>query len=103
MTGVQTCALPIYKPTEPAIKNEIARDPNMIAANTKLLNLNRELALATALKDAFVARGYALRDLVQLYCSNYYGSEMDRPRGAMRNSNADANRSELSRQRAAAR
>lgn len=87
------------KITETAIASELPLIPQVQAATTKVHELKRRMGEYEALKESFVDRSRALRNLVDLYCSNYYGSDLERPRVNARAVNANINRQEIARQR----
>lgn len=60
------------KITEAIVKSRIIASKDVIRAQQKLLELNREVGQLSALRDAYSSRSYALRDMVQLYLSRYY-------------------------------
>lgn len=62
------------KPTETAIKMEIAGHKRMQAAKEDLLELERNVGLLSARRDAFQMRKSALQDLTSLTLGGYYQS-----------------------------
>jgi hypothetical protein len=87
------------KITETAITSLLPTDPEVMAAANRMHELKKQMGEYEALKEAFVDRSRALRNLVELYCANYYGSEMQRPRTNARAISADANRQAIAVQR----
>lgn len=73
----ETAAKHKEKTTETDIKNMIRLDDSVIKVSTELLTLNRKVGDAAALKEALQAKGYALKELVNLYVNNYYHQNMD--------------------------
>jgi len=63
------------KATEPKVKALVTLDEQRIAANGKYLDAKYQADALEALKDSFQQRGYMLRDLAQLYISNYYTTD----------------------------
>ncbi len=61
--------------TETKIKNAIIVHPDHAKVMDQYLAAKEAAARLEALKDSFAQRGYMLRDLTQLYISNYYGTE----------------------------
>ena len=86
------------KITEKGIESQRKLHPDVRAATTR----HSEYSLLTgeymALKDAYLQRSYALKELVQLYVANYYGAS-DKPVRDVRDENASRARVQLSRQR----
>jgi hypothetical protein len=67
------------KITEKQVESAKLLDKRVKIAKRKLSELNEQLGLASALKEAFSQRAYALKDLVALYVANYYGQDTERP------------------------
>lgn len=89
------------KPTETEFKNMIRLDPDMLKASGELLSLNRKVGELTALKEALQAKGYALKELVNLYVNNYYHQNSDgTARAALSDRASDNVRNELKNRRA---
>lgn len=63
------------KYTEGQIKSLILTEKSRCLTNKNFLAAKAEVDLLVALKDAFQARGYMLRDLVSLYTANYYQND----------------------------
>lgn len=57
--------------------------------NEELLNAELDMSRWSALKEAFSTRGYMIRDLIQLYLANYYGSDMERGNRSLRAAEAN--------------
>ncbi len=70
------------KPTETAIKNEIAADRKVVRAKENMRQLERNVGVLSALRDAFSQRRYALQDLTSLHLGGYYQSNSGAARGA---------------------
>lgn len=90
------------KVTETEVKNMIRLDADVSRVLHELLDLNRQVGSWTALKEAFQARSYVLKDLVNLYIANYYGSNQDGGSSAgraLRNHSASHVREELKTRR----
>jgi len=64
--------------TEKVVESQKLVQRDVLAAKDALFTLEREVGQMWALKEAFQSRSYAIRDLIQLYIANYYGSEMER-------------------------
>lgn len=73
------------KPTETAIKNEVAQDKHVKAAKQHLRTLELNVGRLGALKDSFHQRRYALQDLVSLYLGGYYTSNSGAAKSAREN------------------
>jgi small-conductance mechanosensitive channel len=80
------------KITEKAVESQKQINGKVSAAKDKLFELEKRCGQMTALKEAFMSRGYAIRDLIQLYIANYYSSDMERPGRDLRHTNAPAAR-----------
>lgn len=65
------------KVTEAEIKSAVRLDPNVMRASKELITLGGQVGALTALKEAFQQRSYVLKDLVNLFVANYYGSNQD--------------------------
>lgn len=87
------------KPTETAIKNEIAGDKSVIKAKKALRMLERNVGMLSAMKESFGQRRYALQDLTSLYISGYYQSNSGAARGA-REATHDSSRKGMQAERA---
>lgn len=75
--------------TEKGVESEKRLDKGVKAAQTKLADLSLRVGLLQALRDAFMHRKDALKDLVQLYLSNYYGnSDIGQTRVSVRDATA---------------
>lgn len=85
------------KTTDTAVKQLVKIDKDVVRVARELLDLNRQVGMWTALKEAFQARSYVLKDLVNLYIANYYGSNQDGTgsRGALRDHSASRVRDTL--------
>ena len=60
--------------TEMLVNAHLKNDALYQQARNEFLEAAKEAELASALKSAFFMRGQMLRDLVQLYMSEYYGT-----------------------------
>lgn len=60
------------KTTEGNVKAQIQTDPKHEKAFKAYLNAKREADVLSALKEAFIQRGYLIRDLCSLFMANYY-------------------------------
>jgi hypothetical protein len=76
------------KITADAVKAGIKLDPNVIKARDHFADLSYRVNKWDALKEAFVARGHALRDLVSLHGNNYW-SDASGGRASSRRREAD--------------
>lgn len=63
------------KTTEAIVKNRIQVHPKHTAASDAYLNAKEKCDILAALREAFSAKGYALRELCQLYLANYYSQD----------------------------
>jgi hypothetical protein len=70
------------KPTETAIKNEIAQDPKVKKAKKRFRTLELNVSRLQMLRESFTQRRYALQDLVTLYVAGYYTSNSGAAKGA---------------------
>src|SRR3974390_236828 len=77
------------KMTEKAIESLRTRQPSVKIAKEELQKYERAVGAWGALKEAFEARGYALKSLIELYIHNYYGSDMERAGRNMNTAHAD--------------
>lgn len=66
------CAAADKKITEAGVVETQRRDPSLQKANKDLIEINYQLQQWTAMKEAIGQRGFAMRELVELYVSNYY-------------------------------
>lgn len=70
------------KPTETAIKNEVAQDSKVQKAKRRLRALELNVSRLQMLRESFTQRRYALQDLVTLYVAGYYTSNSGAAKGA---------------------
>lgn len=82
------------KITEKAVESQKLLDQGVITAKNHVFDLEKQVGQMSALKDAFYARGFAIRDLIQLHIANYYGSDMERASRDMQHAGADTARRE---------
>ena len=82
------------KITEKMVESQKLLDRKVIEAKDALFKSAKQVGELEALKDAYSARGYAIRDLIQLYLANYYGSNMEASGSGMARANADQIRRE---------
>jgi hypothetical protein len=75
--------------TEKAVESHKLRHAGVLAAKDEVFKYERAVGAWGALKDAFQSRGYAIRDLIQLYIFNYYGSDMERSGRSISTHHAD--------------
>lgn len=61
------------KITEKEIEARLAKHSKIVEAQKLLLETNHAVAQWSAIKEAYNQRNYALKSLVDLYLSNYYG------------------------------
>jgi hypothetical protein len=80
------------KVTERMVDSEKVLHQQVIKAKKTLHALNDQLGQWQALKEAYQQRGYVLKDLVQLYISNYFGSDVSSSAGQKRTTDAQAAR-----------
>lgn len=92
---------PKAKVTESVIKNLVQTSVDHEKAFATWLTAKTKADRLIALKDAFQARSYMLRDLVSLYSANYYEDASARPTKAQEASHYAANRSRIGNARAA--
>lgn len=67
------------KVTETMVKNYVQTHKDHETATRSFLGAKGEAELLFALKDAFVSRGFMLRDLCSLYTANYYEQGSAKP------------------------
>jgi hypothetical protein len=91
------------KTTEAELKNMIRLDADVRKAQKSFLDLSQSVGELSALKEAFQQRSYVLKDLVNLYISNYYsnqdGSDNSRASRQIRDHDAEKAKKELARAR----
>lgn len=87
--------------TESMVKNHVQLSAQHEKAFDVYLKAKTKADRLTALKEAFQARSYMLRDLVQLYSANYYEDASVKPTRAQEASHYASNRSRISNARAA--
>lgn len=63
------------KLTEANLQQKIAMHPQHLEAHEEFLLAKKSAEILGSLKDAFVQRGLALRELASLYTSNYFSNE----------------------------
>lgn len=85
------------KPTETALKNMMREDKRWKKANEMQLELDKNVNMLQARKDAFHQRRYALENLVTLHVSGYSMDASSRPSREARHMD---NRKALHRERA---
>lgn len=61
------------KTTEAEIKNAVRQSKSVRALREQLAEFDRQVNLLEALKESWSQRSYALKELVQLHISSYYG------------------------------
>jgi hypothetical protein len=86
----------VKKPTETAFKNMVREDKRWKKANIAQLDLDKNVALLQARKEAYMQRRYALENLVTLHVSGYGMSASSRPARDQRHAD---NRKGLHRER----
>jgi len=67
------------KTTEKEIETLLISDEAIVEANRDLLKLSAAIGQLNALKEAFINRGYVLKDMVSLYLHNYFGDPSNAP------------------------
>lgn len=88
------------KVTEREIDAEKTKDKSVVAAHKSYAELGTSVGQLSALKEAYMQRGYVLREMVALYLANYYGSDPTiKAPGEMRNRQASEAKSELNKAR----
>lgn len=92
---------PKNKLTEAMVKNHVQLSAEHEKAFDVYLKAKTKADRLTALKEAFQARSYMLRDLVSLYSANYYEDASVKPTRAQEASQYASNRSRISNARAA--
>lgn len=79
--------------TEKEVAARVVTHKDVREAKERLHKLNRRVGRWSALDKGFVARGHALRELVNLYTNDYYASSGEvRSGGRMRDMQADVAR-----------
>lgn len=63
------------KLTEANLQQKIAMSEHHLAAHEEYLEAKKDAEMWGAMKDAFIQRGLALRELAGLYTSNYFANE----------------------------
>lgn len=85
---------------EGEIKGKVLLSREVMATNKLLMECNKALGQWTALRDAYVQRAYILKDLANLYATNYFAdSTVGYGARSVRNSDADRARVSMSEQR----
>lgn len=92
---------PKAKATEAVVKNHVQLSAEHEKAFGVYLTAKTKADRLSALKDAFQARSYMLRDLVSLYSANYYEDASVKPTKAQEASQYASNRSRIGNARAA--
>jgi len=89
------------KPSETAIRNLVMQDKAVVSANKELARLNKSVGLLQALKESYLQRSYALKELVSLYLAGYFGEGMVEGAGAHRVKEGahEGNRAAMQRER----
>lgn len=88
------------KVTADAVKSAVRLHKDVIRAADKLAELTYRVNQWGALKEAFVARGHALRDLVSLHGNNYWSdASSGRAAARKRDDDGDAAREAMRRTR----
>jgi hypothetical protein len=85
----QTAAQAQERTTDKKIEALKRTHPRVVAATHQLLLLDHSVRQWTAMKEAVVQRGHALRELVALYVHNYMGSSGSVEVREMRDQRAD--------------
>ena len=92
----------VKKITEAEIVARRAMAPEVREAQDSYLSARAAVERAAALRDAYQQRGYAVKDLVNLYVSGYYGAVTGRfERGEALDKRAAENRAVLAQRRRA--
>jgi hypothetical protein len=89
------------KVTEAMVANHVQLSAEHEKAFATYLTAKTKADRLTALKEAYQARSYMLRDLVALYSANYYEDASVKPTKAQEASHYASNRSRISNARAA--
>lgn len=76
------------KITEKEIESRKKLDTSVIKVSDKYLRLAAEVKQWEALKEAYLQRGYALKELVVLFVRGYYGETEGRVDGSLREYNS---------------
>lgn len=87
------------KVTEPQIKHLIARDPKRRKAYDAYAIARAKAGRLNALKEAFKERGYNVRQMCELYTSNYFEQASSRPTPHTERVVSNANRQRLANAR----
>jgi hypothetical protein len=88
------------KITNDAVKAQILTSKKRVGVYNKYADAKLEADRLGALKEAFAQRGYAIRDLCQLYVSNYFQENSVRSDAATDKIMYHRNRRKLAEQRA---
>ena len=89
------------KVTESAVKSKKQLDPKVQAAENELAVLSERVGLLSALKESYIQRSYALKSLVELHTTGYFGTNLSEPANVkrMKQSDAESNREHMNRMR----
>ena len=81
---------------------KVILDRDVNAAYEELAELDFEVGELFGLRDSYLQRNEALRDMIKLYLQNYYGISAERPGVELRDADATIARNQLNRRRIAA-
>lgn len=90
--------------TDKVIEAHKKVDARVRNAETEMLRLSFAVGQFKALKEAFIQRSYALKEMVGLYLANYYSDvNIDKQQGAVKDRRAEEARRAMNEVRQAAR
>lgn len=84
------------KITEGEVRAIVQIDDRVSEARDVLSSLGEEVGKLSVLKEAFMQRSYALKDLVALYQANYYSASTENAGGGVRDRAAQQGRQAMS-------
>ena len=89
------------KITEAEVKSKKQLDGKVRATETQLAVLNERVGLLSALKESYIQRSYALKSLVELHTTGYFGTNLSESSNTrrMKQSDAESNREHMNRMR----
>jgi hypothetical protein len=73
------------KPTETQVANEVLLHRDVREARKTLLDCQEEVERLTAMKESYMQRSYAIKDLVSLHLASYFGQTEGSIRSGIRN------------------
>lgn len=88
------------KITEKDVESQKLQDQRVMSARRELTNLNNQVGVWSALKEAYTQRSYALGHLTDLYVGNYFAEAgPSRKASDFKDANSNRARNEMSNQR----